>query len=71
MKNKYEDWDIEKLIWYRDKLKSEFDELESKHIEPLRYRHLGCRYIYIDRLIKERKYGKSSDKSKNKETETW
>lgn len=57
---KYEQWSTSKLIWYRDKLKKEFDELWESHTKPLRMRHIGCHWIYIDGLIKERlKYGKS------------
>lgn len=59
MKPNYEDWSTEKLIWYRSKLKEEFDELWKSHTRPLRYRYLGCRWIYIDKLIKDRQNGKS------------
>lgn len=50
----YEDWSIDKLRWYKDKLQKEFDELYNAHKDPLIYRHIGCRIIYILKLIKEK-----------------
>lgn len=52
----YEDWSIDKLRWYKDKLQTEFDKLYNDHKNPLIYRHIGCRIIYIMKLIKEKEY---------------
>lgn len=48
------DWPTSKLIWYRNKLQQEFDELWEKHEKPLLMRHIGCELIYVINLIKER-----------------
>jgi len=48
------DWPTEKLIWYRDKLRQEFDELWEKKEKPLLMRHIGCHLLYVMQIIKER-----------------
>lgn len=47
-------WPTDKLIWYRNKLQREFDELWEKQEKPLLMRHIGCELIYVINLIKER-----------------
>ena len=50
----FESWSIDKLRWYKDKLQAEFDVLYNDHKNPLIYRRIGCRIIYIINLIKQK-----------------
>lgn len=52
------DWPTDKLIWYRDKLQCEFDELFESHEKPLLMRHIGCRLIYVMQILKDREKSK-------------
>lgn len=54
MSAKITDWSTDKLIWYRDLLQKEFDELWEKHEKPLLMRIIGCRLISVMNLIKSR-----------------
>ena len=54
MSAKINEWPIDKLIWYRDLLQKEFDELWEKHEKPLLMRMIGCRILYVRSLIKEK-----------------
>lgn len=50
----YERYSISELIQCKNKLQEEFDTLYNNHEKPLLYRYIGCRIIYIMKLIKEK-----------------
>lgn len=58
------DWPTDKLVWYKNKLQQEFDELWDAQRDPLIMRHIGCTILHIIQILKERGYDSSNLQSR-------